>query len=275
MFAYLFEAITKMLTINMGFFDSLGRTTFISLATILVAWYGIRLALSGMQENTFSNFASFILMLSFGYAMVFYYNTPLPGIGRSFHKLITDEAQYLTDQITVTQVQAIIDRLTLFETQIEQPSLANIVGTIVYGIIILLVAAAQAVAFVVVAWGLVAVAVCVLLGPVFIPFFIIPQLDWLFWGWLKAFLQFAFYEVVAAAVVYVIGNLLISELNLLQPGYMSLTQLSGLFPALAITFLASIYALLKIPDLTSAIFSGSAGGSSAGILGLIAGRFMR
>jgi len=33
-----------------------------------------------------------------------------------------------------------------------------------------------------------------------------------------------------------------------------------------ITFLASIYALLKVPALTNHIFSGTAGGSSVGII---------
>jgi hypothetical protein len=40
----------------------------------------------------------------------------------------------------------------------------------------------------------------------------------------------------------------------------------GWFPVLFITFLASIYVLLKVPSLTNHIFSGTAGGSSAGLL---------
>lgn len=52
-----------------------------------------------------------------------------------------------------------------------------------------------------------------LVGPVFVPFFIVPKLEWLFWGWLRCFLQYAFYEVIAAAVVYIVGNLIIGVLN--------------------------------------------------------------
>ena len=270
MFGYLFQAITNLLTQNLGLFDAMGQRLFLALATILVAWFGIKVALSGLQEDTFASFASFVLMLSFGYTMVFYYDSPIPGLGSPFHNLITNEAQYLSNQITVTQEQTLTDRLTSFETQLEQPGWTNMIGTIVYTIIIVLAAACQAIAFVVVAWGLVALAACVLLGPIFIPFFIVPKLDWLFWGWFKAFLQFAFYQVVASAVVYVIANLLVSSLNVLQPGYVPSTNLLGLFPALFLTFLASIYTLTKIPDLTSAIFSGS-----SGILGLFAGRFLR
>jgi type IV secretory pathway VirB6-like protein len=120
---------------------------------------------------------------------------------------------------------------------------------------------------VVIAYGFIATAVCVLLGPVFIPFFIVPKLEWLFWGWLRCFVQYAFYQVIAAAVVFIIGNLILGILGLQPVGAISTVQLIEEFPVLFITFLASIYALLKVPALTNHIFSGTAGGSSAGLLG--------
>ena len=93
-----------------------------------------------------------------------------------------------------------------------------------------------------------------------------PKLEWLFWGWFRCFLQYAFYQVIAAAVVYIIGNLILGALRLPPPGTLSTVQLMAWFPVLFITFLASIYALLKVPALTNHIFSGTAGGSSAVLL---------
>ncbi|MFZ3332289.1 MAG: type IV secretion system protein, partial [Candidatus Acidiferrales bacterium] len=115
-------------------------------------------------------------------------------------------------------------------------------------------------------YGFIATAVCVLVGPVFVPFFIVPKMEWLFWGWFRCFIQYAFYQVIAAAVVYVIGNLMLGALRLPPAGTLSTVQLVAWFPVLFITFLASIYVLLKIPSLTNHIFSGTAGGSSAGLL---------
>jgi hypothetical protein len=66
--------------------------------------------------------------------------------------------------------------------------------------------------------------------------------------------------------VYIIGNLMLGALRLPPPGTLSTVQLIAWFPVLFITFLASIYVLLKIPSLTNHIFSGTAGGSSAGLL---------
>ena len=115
--------------------------------------------------------------------------------------------------------------------------------------------------------GRFATAVCVLVGPVFVPFFIVPKMEWLFWGWFRCFIQYAFYQVIAAAVVFVIANLIVGVLRLGPPGAVSTSQLIGWFPVLFITFLAAIYALLKIPALTNHIFSGSSGASSASIFG--------
>jgi hypothetical protein len=266
---FLYQAINTLLTQNLGFFDTMGQNLFRMLATILVAWYGIKSALaaaSGKHSFQFDNFASLLLTIAFGFAMVNYYSTPIPGIGSSFHNLVTDEAQFLANRINQAELQTIVDRISDFQTRIDAPGITDFLGTIIYVVVILLLSVAQAVSIVVIAYGFVATAVCVLIGPVFVPFFIVPKLEWLFWGWLRCFLQYAFYEVIAAAVVYVIGNLIIGVLTLQPVGAISTLQLIGWFPVLLITFVASIYVLLKVPALTNHIFSGIAGGSSSAIV---------
>jgi hypothetical protein len=266
---FIFQAINNLLTQNLGFFDAMGQNLFRMFATILVVWYGVKSALAaagGKSPFHFDNFASLLLTLSFGFAMVNYYSTPIPGIGTSFHNLVTDEAQFLANQINQAQLQTIVAHVADFESRIDSPGVADFLGTIIYAVVIILLAAAQAAAIVVIAYGFIATAVCVLVGPIFIPFFIVPKLEWLFWGWFKCFLQYAFYQVVASAVVYIIGNLILGILGLQPTGTISTAQLIGWFPVLLITFLAAIYALLKIPVLTNHIFSGAAGGSTAVLL---------
>ena len=272
---FIYQAINNMLTQNLGFFDAMGQNLFRMFATILVAWFGIKMALaaaSGHHVLHFEKLASLILTISFGFGMINYYNRPLPGIGTSFHNLITDESQFLAAKITQNQLQTVIDGVSDFEARLDSPMWGDFLGTLAYVLIIILLAAAQAVTIVVVAFGFIATAVCVLVGPIFIPFFIVPEMEWLFWGWFKAFIQYAFYQVIAAAVVYIIANLLVGVLRLPPPGTLSTVQLLAWFPVLLITFLASIYALLKVPVLTNHIFSGASGGSSGAILGFLAAR---
>lgn len=272
---FIYQAINNMLTQNLGFFDAMGQNLFRMFATILVAWFGIKMALSAASGNHvlhFEKLASLILTISFGFGMVNYYNRPIPGMGSSFHNLITDESQFLANKITQNQLQTVIDGVSAFEARLDSPTFGDFLGTAIYIIIIILLAAAQAITIVVVAFGFIATAVCVLVGPIFIPFFIVPEMEWLFWGWFKAFIQYAFYQVIAAAVVYIIANLLVGTLRLPPSGTLSTVQLMAWFPVLLITFLASIYALLKIPVLTNHIFSGASGGSSGAILGFLAAR---
>jgi hypothetical protein len=266
---FLYQAINNLLTQNLGFFDAMGQNLFRMFATILIAWYGIKSALAaagGKHYFHFDNFAGLLLTISFGFAMVNYYSIPIPGIGVSFHNLITDEAQFLANRINQAELQTIVDRIGDFEARIDAPGVTDFLGMAIYVVVILLLAAAQAISIVVIAYGFIATAVCVLVGPIFVPFFIVPKLEWLFWGWLRCFLQYAFYEVIAAAVVYIIGNLIIGVLTMQGTGTISILQLIGWFPVLLITFVASIYVLLKVPALTNHIFSGTAGGTSAGIL---------
>src|SRR5437762_11299641 len=265
---FIFQAINNLLTRNLGFFDAMGQNLFRSFATILVVWYGVKSALSsagGKHFLHFDNFASLLLTISFGFAMVNYYSTPIPGIGTSFHNLVTNEAQFLSSRIDQAQLQTVVQFVADFETRMDSPGWGDLLGTVIYVIVTILLAAAQAVAIVVIAYGFIATAVCVLVGPVFIPFFIVPKMEWLFWGWFRCFIQYAFYQVIAAAVVFVIGNLILGILQLPPAGALSTVQLIAWFPVLFITFLASIYALLKVPALTNHIFSGTAGGSSVGI----------
>jgi hypothetical protein len=271
---FIFQAINNLLTQNLGFFDAMGQNLFRSFATILVVWYGVKTALSsasGKHFLHFDNFASLLLTISFGFGMVNYYSAPIPGVGTSFHNLITDESQFLANKINQTELQTVEERIADFEIRMDSPGIADVLGTVIYVVIIILLAAAQAIAIVVIAFGFIATAVCVLVGPIFIPFFIVPKLEWLFWGWFRCFIQYAFYQVIAAAVVYVISNLILGIMDLQPKGTISTVQLLEAFPVLFITFLASIYSLLKIPALTNHIFSGTAGGSSAGIVGSVVG----
>lgn len=268
-FNWAFQAITNMLTTNTGMFVSMGRDLFIGLATIMLAWFGLKTALEAgdfLAGMHFSRFASLVLMISFGFGMINYYNSPIPGIGTDFHHLITNEAQSLSTTISNNMLDTITTKISAFEGTVETPGATlNIAVYFDYWAIILLLALAQAVAMIVVAFGIIATAVCVLLGPIFIPFFIVPQLDWLFWGWFKCFIQYAFYQVVAAAVVFIIGNTLTAFMSLQNGRPIPVSEQGALVAPLFIVIIASVYALIKVPMLTSHIFSGSGGGSSASI----------
>src|SRR5258705_12106050 len=98
---FMYQAINDLLTQNLGFFDAMGQNLFRMFATILIAWYGIKSALSaasGRDAFPVDKFASLLLTIPLRFAMINYYNTPIPGFGVSFLNLITQEAQIFANR---------------------------------------------------------------------------------------------------------------------------------------------------------------------------------
>jgi len=260
------EFITQLLTQHIDQFAFLGQGMFLSFATIMIVWFGAKAALSSSGRGggfPFGNFAALVMMIAFGFAMTQYYAVPIPGIGRSFYHLIIDQTSYLSDLLAGTQLQNAADAISNYQGQIQSPGLTDLSGSIAYIVDLAILALWEAVAIVVTAYGFVAQAICILVGPVFIPFFIVPKLEWLFWGWLKCFMQYAFYQVIAAATMFVMGNLVINVLT--QPPFLPVPDPATLLTLLMVVFLGGAYALLRVPALTSHIFSGMSGLSSGAI----------
>jgi len=263
-FASITAAVLDLLMRDGDLFLRLGTNLFRGLAIILIAWFGIRTALASSEGSAglpLSPFVSLILTIAIGFTMITYYRAPIPGIGLSFTQLLTDQPIFLARQLEVTQVQRLSDRLNQLYLALEQPSLLNASALVGYFLVALAVTAARVVLLAVIAFGLVATGVAVLVGPVFIPFFLVPQLEWVFWGWFKSLLQYAFYQVIAQAFVFVFGSFLINFLDAFPPPYTVDRLLVGGFHLIFLLF-AFTYGLLKVPSLTNSLFSGSAGQSA-------------
>ena len=87
-------AIVDLLTRHSEMFVAMGTDMFRGFATILIAWFGIKAALASTEGTRlpFGRFASLLLTIAFGFTMMTFYDRPIPGIGRSFTHLITDQA---------------------------------------------------------------------------------------------------------------------------------------------------------------------------------------
>ena len=58
-FSFLAQAISDLLTSNLGLFETMGLGLFRGLAVILLAWFGVKAALSSAQGGPGFNFAKF------------------------------------------------------------------------------------------------------------------------------------------------------------------------------------------------------------------------
>src|SRR5580704_9662350 len=127
-FASLTGAVLDLLTRDGDVFLELGTNLFRGLAVILLAWFGMRTALTsaaGGPPWPLGHFATLLLTMAFGYTMITYYRAPIPGLGISFTQLLTDQPIFLARRLEVTQVQQLSDRLNQLYLSMEQPLLFN------------------------------------------------------------------------------------------------------------------------------------------------------
>jgi hypothetical protein len=256
------QAISNLLTTYEPEFLRFGYNLFLSFATILIAWQGIRMMFSheGLSEQLF-DFAKLLLFVSFGYALIAFYEAPIPGIGVSFSNLITDQAYYFQSVLEARAFDNIYQHFDDLSEHFLQPDAWSILANLIYWTVLLLIAFAKAVSLAVIAFGLIASAVCGLLGPIFVPFFIVPKLDWLFWGWLRSFIQYSFIPVVAIAFLMIFERFIYRYVTTLPP---TITQAEyGIYGLQAFAVVATFcLGILLVPSLTQSIFSGSSGESA-------------
>jgi len=266
------DGIRALMTSKLDLFVGMGLNLFRGFATILIVWFGVQSALSsaeGGEGFNFTRFTRLLLVIAFCFAMVKYYSSAIPGIGQSFPDLVMQEASSLSNSIGMEQGRLVETKVTEVEQGMEQPSSFSFHETLTFVVLYVILATIQAVVLMIIGFGLIAQAVLLLVGPIFIPFFIVPKMDWLFWGWFKAFLQYSFYQVIASAFVYIFAKLLLAFFAV-DTGGMSVDQWMTAFPAMLIFLLIAIYGLLKIPTLTNHLFSGAAGADSGLAAAMIA-----
>ena len=253
------QAITNLLTVYEPEFLRFGYGLFLSFATILIVWQGIRMMFShdGLGDQMFE-FAKLLMLISFGYAMITYYEVPIPGFGVSFSNLITDQAGYFQSVLEARAFDNIYRHFDELADHFMQPDAWSILANLIYWTVLLLVALAKALSLAVIAFGLIASAVCGLLGPIFVPFFVVPKLEWLFWGWLKSFIQYSFIPVVAIAFLMIFEQFVFRYVTTLPPTITSAEY--GVYALQAVAVIATFcVGMVMVPSLTNSIFSGHGG----------------
>ena len=253
------QAISNLLTVYEPEFLRFGHGLFLSFATIIICWQGIRMMLSheGLGDQMF-DFAKLLMTVAFGYSFITFYEAPLPGIGVSFSNLITDQAHYFQSVLEARSFDNIYRHFDELADHFLQPDAWSILANLIYWTVLLLIALAKALSLAVIAFGLIASAVCALLGPIFVPFFIVPKLEFLFWGWLKSFIQYSFIPVVAIAFLMIFEQFVFRYVTTLPPTITSAEY--GVYALQAVAVICTFcVGMVLVPSLTSSIFSGHGG----------------
>jgi hypothetical protein len=263
--SWILSAVDRFNAAHSDQFVSIGSNLYTSFALMIIVWVGIQIALSGNFNA--NQLARLVLILAFGKALIVYYSAG----DYSISQLVLRQSRFLSDKLD-TNATNLLGRPVaeaLYTIHLISPSITNLADAGWYFLALSAYMGLQMVAAFVICFGDVAISVCVLLGPIFVPFFIVPKLDWLFWGWFRAFLQFAFYRVVASAVLMIIADAseaMIRNLPTAPAGGGATTGFEFL-PTVLFAVIAT-FVILRVPMLTSNIFSGAAG-SDGGVVGVM------
>ena len=249
----------------------IGIHIVLALATIMMVWFGVQEALASAHGGpgfSMGRFLNLFMLLTFAYVMVNYYDSSIPGLGFSIKGFIDGGTINLVNLIGSDGSNTMLNEIHQASSK-TGPSILNTVMNpyyaIVYFAVQFLLAMLAAIVSAIVAYGAIAATIIGVLGPIFIPFLVVDKLDWLFWGWLKAYLGFSFYKVVAAATMNVLSHVLTNYYIQLGQSVSDPSTIVQTLPLLVLLVLVNIYILFKIPTMTHSLFTGGTGGHGGGL----------
>ncbi|MXZ37987.1 MAG: type IV secretion system protein [Holophagales bacterium] len=262
-----------------------------AVAVILIIWTGLRIAFSGTFQMW--ELVKFIFILGWPLFFIQYYYTNIPGVGLTFPRLIAEGGDWISSQfgagILATAMTTLIElgqqQYEALGTEADKPGLWDTIrsggrvvihGLLTTGIItafVLGMIVVVALALAQVVFAKIAIAILIAIGPIFIPFMIVPKMDFLFWGWFKALIQYSLYNAIAMIMLNIWCTVITryaTSMGNLDVSFQSLALLTGTWMVpVAAVLVCAIASIMKVGDIAGMIVgAGSDGG------GIIGGAFM-
>src|ERR1700677_2518090 len=271
LFEYIAQACQSLAATAAPSIAQMGIHIVIALATIMMVWFGVQEALAsahGAGGFSMGRFLNLFMLLTFAYAMVNYYDSSIPGLGFSIKSFIDGGTTNMVSLIGSAGSTAMLSEIHAASSKTGPSLLTSIMSpyyAIVYFAVQFLLALLAAIVSAILAYGAIAATIIGFLRPVFMPFLVFDKLDWLFWGWLKAYLGFSFYKVVAAATLNVLSHVLTNYYLQLGQSLSDPSLIVQTLPLLVLLVLVNIYILFKIPTMTHTLFTGGSDGHGGGL----------
>ena len=258
------------------------------LAAIAVVLTGVKIAFSGNIQPW--ELVRVIIGLWIPWVMLQFYTTTIPGMAFTFPGMLSAGGNWLHELLigdAVYSMQTELGNLvrSLAANMEAQAQAGNTLGLLTGGIhaaitavvgvgmllfLIVMLLLLAAVTYAQVIWAQIALAILIILGPIFIPFLVFEPLSFLFWGWFRAMITYSLYAVIAGAVLRVFSAVGISYITSLGNANLDMRSLMdvGLWMlAVVPLFVAGMLASLKCGELASMLVT-STGAAGSGLMGM-------
>ena len=268
---------------------TLGNQMLGGLALIVIVLSGLKIAFGGGLQPW--ELMRVVIGIWIPWVMLQFYTVNLPRMGFTFPHMIVAGGNWLNDLLVDDSVASVQEELTkLFkelsdaqEAAVEsgdlldvltsgfQATMTEITAFFVVLFMALMMLVLSAVTYAQVIWAQIALAILIIVGPIFIPFLVFEPLAFLFWGWFRAMITYSLYAVIAGAVLRVfsaVGIAFITSMGQADLNFTSLMDVGLWMLAVVPFFIAGMLASLKIGELASMLVTGGGAGGS-GLMGMV------
>ena len=262
-----------------------GMTIFTGLAVIGIVQRGAAWALGGQTDAT--GLMNYLLKVALVLGLLTFWNNQLPLAGASIPQLIAGQGAWLIETLLGTALDNMLAQIGRIWDTFAEAELSGQVwsalgalftggaAVLLYtilgpGVVLSLVALAigtLAAGMAQVIWAGAAISICIMIGPVLVPWLLFKPLEFLFWGWLKTVITYSLYGAIAVAVIRTFMDAMLTQVEavVLIDGWAAgggQLLASGLTAFLLA--LTSLTAMIKVPALANGLVSGS-GAAGSGI----------
>lgn len=271
--SWITASIQQLVTSGSPVFLAEGNRLLTAVAVIMLAIFGLKAAASVVSHRhaqfDLPGAIHFLALFVIAEAMLRFYNTPLPWSGSSISSILPDTARQYAAWLDLTALDTLSARITTILTSTQQPGSFEVFLVPVYFGTIGFLVVVQGLLFGVTMLGFMALGIGTVCGPLFIPWLLVPRMNWLFWNWISFMLQYSFYKVVASALTFVWANVMVTFIDRGIAGNYTLGHFLILFPAMALLLAAMLFSIVKVTSFVSDLFKGTAaaGEGMAGALG--------
>jgi hypothetical protein len=254
------NAIDDLVTSHMAVFVADGFRLANVLAVLILTQKAIRWMLHGVSmwhaHFDLAELVEFLGKLAAALIMLHYYNSPLPGVTFSFHQIFSETSRTIAGTINLQILNDFLNQCTAVVKNVQKPSALNMIGIFEYFVLIVNMAIAEGILFLITIFGFIALGVGSLLGPFFIPLIMLQRFSGLFWRWIDSMMVYSFYQVVANAFIYVWCHVIVQFFQSTVNGDYSLGNWLYLLVPFLLLNAAFAVSMMQVPRLASEYFGG-------------------
>lgn len=222
-----------------------------------------------MPQATFVACVAIMFRICIADIMLSYYAVPMWAGGWNFHQIFPEIAAAMSNSVTSDSFTTVLATFNNVMHYLPTPGMFTVLPALIAVILIITIVVAQ-IAMVIITCSSYAIqGVLVLVGPIMIPFYVLPNHDKRFWKWMDNLLVYSMYQFVGSCFINVFMGAYVNFFTNL-PGF-SVAQWLISLPMLILITIVFAFVMFKVPDITHMIFGGmgDVSGFASALQGLV------